>query len=82
MKPTGIVRKVDGLGRIVIPKELRDTFNINDKEPLEIFISNEGHIILKKYTLNCASCGNDDDLLNVNGIKLCRKCAKLISEKL
>ncbi|PLR78465.1 AbrB family transcriptional regulator [Bacillus sp. V3-13] len=49
MKSTGIVRKVDELGRIVIPKELRNTFEIQEKDPLEIFVENE-KIVLKKYT--------------------------------
>lgn len=48
MKSTGIVRKVDELGRIVIPKELRRTLDINEKDPLEIFVEND-QIILKKY---------------------------------
>lgn len=48
MKSTGIVRKVDELGRIVIPKELRRTLNINEKDPLEIYVDGE-QIILKKY---------------------------------
>ena len=49
MKATGIVRKVDELGRVVIPKELRDTLGIGIKTPLEIFVDNE-NIILKRYS--------------------------------
>ncbi|MDE3839131.1 AbrB family transcriptional regulator [Bacillus methanolicus] len=49
MKSTGVVRKVDELGRIVIPKELRNTFDIKEKDPLEIFVE-EDKIILKKYS--------------------------------
>lgn len=49
MKATGIVRKVDELGRVVIPKELRDTLGIGVKSPLEIFVDNE-NIILKRYS--------------------------------
>jgi AbrB family transcriptional regulator, transcriptional pleiotropic regulator of transition state genes len=49
MKSTGVVRKVDELGRIVIPKELRNTFDIKEKDPLEIFVEEE-KIILKKYS--------------------------------
>ncbi|MEB9974744.1 AbrB/MazE/SpoVT family DNA-binding domain-containing protein [Bacillus cereus] len=49
MKATGIVRKVDELGRVVIPKELRDTLGIGIKSPLEIFVDNE-NIILKRYS--------------------------------
>ncbi|GAB6425705.1 TPA: AbrB/MazE/SpoVT family DNA-binding domain-containing protein [Bacillus cereus] len=49
MKATGIVRKVDELGRVVIPKELRDTLGIGIKSPLEIYVDNE-NIILKRYS--------------------------------
>lgn len=49
MKATGIVRRMDELGRIVIPMEMRKLYGINDRDPLEIFTDNEGHIILKKY---------------------------------
>ena len=48
MKSTGIVRKVDELGRIVLPKELRQTLNINERDPIEIFVDNSS-IILQKY---------------------------------
>ena len=50
MKATGIVRRIDDLGRVVIPKEIRRTLRIRDSEPLEIFVSKEGEIILKKYS--------------------------------
>ncbi|MGE1048435.1 AbrB/MazE/SpoVT family DNA-binding domain-containing protein [Bacillus sp. GMs2/1] len=53
MKASGIVRKVDELGRVVIPKELRDTLGIGMKSPLEIFVDNE-NIILKRYSPNNA----------------------------
>ena len=55
MKSTGIVRKVDELGRIVIPKELRNTLNIEEKDSLEIYVDGE-HIILKKYEPACIFC--------------------------
>ncbi|MBE6855196.1 MAG: AbrB/MazE/SpoVT family DNA-binding domain-containing protein [Ruminococcus sp.] len=56
MKNTGIVRKVDELGRVVIPKELRNTLGINERDPLEIYV--EGHkIILQKYQNRCVFCG-------------------------
>lgn len=53
MKSTGVVRKLDQLGRIVIPKEIRNSYDINEKDPLEIFVDGE-HIILKKYSPNQA----------------------------
>lgn len=51
MKATGIVRRIDDLGRIVIPKEIRKTFHIKESDPMEIFINGEGEIVLKKYSL-------------------------------
>ena len=50
MKATGIVRRIDDLGRVVIPKEIRRTMRIREGDPLEIFISNEGEVIFKKYS--------------------------------
>ena len=50
MKATGIVRRIDDLGRIVIPKEIRKTLKVREGEPLEIFTDHEGQIILKKYS--------------------------------
>lgn len=50
MKATGIVRRIDDLGRIVVPKEIRRTLRIREGDPLEIFIDREGEIILKKYS--------------------------------
>jgi len=66
MKSTGIVRKVDELGRIVIPKELRKTLHINEKDPVEVFVEKDS-IILKKYTPNmtCAITGEVSDK-NIN----------------
>lgn len=51
MKATGIIRRIDELGRIVLPKELRSTYKIKEGTPLEIFIGDEGELILKKYSL-------------------------------
>lgn len=50
MKATGIVRRIDDLGRVVIPKEIRKTLRIRESDPLEIFTDREGEIILKKYS--------------------------------
>ncbi|CAM3816201.1 transition state genes transcriptional regulator AbrB [Aeromicrobium ponti] len=70
MKSTGIVRKIDELGRVVIPRELRRTLNINDKDPLEIFVD-EDKIILRKYesARTCQVTGevSDDNLSLANG---------------
>ncbi|NFI95613.1 AbrB/MazE/SpoVT family DNA-binding domain-containing protein [Clostridium botulinum] len=74
MKATGITRKVDDLGRITIPKEIRKVFGIKENEtPLEIF-TDEGNIILKKYNPGCHCCENMEDLVEVMGLKICPKC--------
>ena len=58
MKATGIVRRIDDLGRVVIPKEIRRTMRIREGDPLEIYTSKEGEVIFKKYSL----IGDIDDL--------------------
>lgn len=73
MRATGIVRKVDELGRIVVPKELRRTLNIEEKDGLEIFT--EGNtIILRKYESACVFCGQADDVTVHKGKKICKAC--------
>ncbi|MEE1038252.1 MAG: AbrB/MazE/SpoVT family DNA-binding domain-containing protein [Eubacterium sp.] len=73
MKATGIVRKVDELGRIVIPIELRRTLNIEIKDPVEIFVDGD-YILLKKYEPACVFCGNAKEVVSVNGKNICQKC--------
>ena len=73
MKSTGIVRKVDELGRIVIPKELRTTLNIEEKDSLEIYVDGE-HIILKKYEPACIFCANAKDVHVYKGKNNCPSC--------
>jgi transcriptional pleiotropic regulator of transition state genes len=75
MKSTGIVRKVDELGRVVIPIELRRTMDINIKDPLEIFVDKDS-IILQKYSPSCACifCGNAGDVINHKGKNVCQEC--------
>ena len=73
MKATGIVRKVDELGRIVLPIELRRTLSIEIRDPLEIYVDGES-IVLKKYAPACILCGEAGDLVEYRGKKVCRKC--------
>ena len=73
MKLTGIVRKVDELGRIVLPIELRRTLDIAVKDALEIYVD-EGTIILKKYEPSCIFCGNSKDVISFKGKNICPKC--------
>lgn len=74
MKATGIVRKVDELGRIVLPMELRKTLNIQEKDPVEIFV-NGRDIVLRKYEPGCDLCGSIDDELKMHrGKSICVTC--------
>ena len=79
LKSTGIVRKVDDLGRVVIPIELRRTMGIDEKDGLEIYVDNE-KIILKKYEPACVFCGDADDVQHYRGKLVCRGCAKAMFE--
>jgi transcriptional pleiotropic regulator of transition state genes len=73
MKSTGIVRKVDELGRVVIPIELRRTLSIAEKDALEIFTEGET-IILKKYEPACIFCGQAKGVTNIKGKNICPSC--------
>ncbi|NTW05785.1 MAG: AbrB/MazE/SpoVT family DNA-binding domain-containing protein [Peptococcaceae bacterium] len=79
MKSTGIVRKVDELGRVVIPIELRRTMGIDEKDALEIYVDNE-KIILKKYEPACVFCGSALDVQDYRNRRVCMACIKEISE--
>lgn len=79
MKATGMSRPVDELGRVVIPKEIRRSFKIKDKDLLEIFIDGDS-IVLKKSGSLCALCGSDEQLDTIDDKFVCRKCmAKIAS---
>ena len=73
MKSTGVVRKVDDLGRIVLPKELRRTLDIKEKDPLEIYVDGE-MIILGKYEPACIFCGEASNIVEFKGKKICKDC--------
>jgi AbrB family transcriptional regulator, transcriptional pleiotropic regulator of transition state genes len=79
MKSTGIVRKVDELGRIVLPKELRDIFDINIKDPLEIFVEGE-RIILRKYEPSCVFCGSAANTSYFKGKLICSSCTTEVAD--
>ena len=81
MKSTGIVRKVDELGRIVLPIELRRTLGIEEKDRIEIFVDGES-IILRKYQPACIFCDNAKDIINYNGKNICPDCIRAMTEKL
>ena len=79
MKSTGIVRRVDELGRIVLPIELRRTLDIGEKDALEIFVEGE-QIILKKYQPTCIFCGETNGVINYKGKQICKSCIKEINK--
>ena len=78
MKSTGIVRRVDELGRVVIPIELRNKFNISEKDPIEIYVDGSS-IILKKYEQSCIFCGNTKNLVEYKDKLVCDKCTSLLN---
>ncbi len=75
MKSTGIVRRVDELGRVVLPIELRRTLDISDKDSLEIYVDEE-KIVLRKYEPACIFCGNAENVGQFRGKNICQECLK------
>ena len=73
MKATGIVRKVDELGRIVLPIELRRSLGIEIKDPIEIYVDGD-YIVLKKYEPACIFCGNAKDVTRIHDKNVCANC--------
>ena len=78
MKATGIIRRVDELGRVVIPIEIRNQFNIVEKDPIEIYVD-DSSIVLKKYQPNCVFCGNTENLVEYKNKLVCQKCSKSLN---
>lgn len=73
IKSTGIVRKVDELGRVVLPIELRRNLGIDVRDGMEIFVEDD-QIILKKYSPSCVFCNNAGDIIKFNEKNICRSC--------
>ncbi len=73
LKSTGIVRKIDELGRVVIPIELRRTLGIGEKDALEIYVDEE-RIIFKKYEPACTFCDSANDITHFKGKNICKSC--------
>ena len=78
MKSTGIVSKIDGLGRIVIPKELRKTKDLKEGTSMEIFVE-EGRIIFEKYEPGCIFCGEMEDTFEFEGKVVCEGCLEMMN---
>ena len=79
MKSTGIVRKVDELGRIVLPIEIRRNLDIAERDELEIYMEND-QIILQKYEPNCIFCASSHSLVSYKGKNICRDCVRNMSK--
>ncbi len=77
MKATGITRRLDELGRIVLPKSIREEFEIHEKDPVEIY-TDEDKIILKKYLPACIFCGTAEDVIYFREKRVCQKCLQEI----
>ena len=81
MKSTGIVRKIDELGRIVLPAEMRKTLNINEKDAVEIFAQDD-MIVLKKWGADCVFCGSPNDLKPFKDKNICAQCLKNLKSEM
>jgi len=79
VKSTGIVRKVDELGRIVLPIEMRRTLDIAEKDALEIYVEGSS-IILKKYKTSCVFCDSTKDVREFRGKNICPRCMRELKE--
>lgn len=75
MRATGIVRKIDELGRIVLPIELRRTLDIVEHDEFEIYVDGES-VILRKYEPACTFCGSDTNVVDFRGKKVCKGCIR------
>lgn len=79
MKATGIIRRIDELGRVVVPIELRNKLNINVKDEVEIYVDGSS-IVLKKFEPNCIFCGGSKNLVEYKDKLICKKCLENISK--
>ena len=79
MKSTGIVRKMDELGRVVIPIEMRNQFKIAEKDPVEIYVEGS-NIIIRKFQPSCIFCGNTKNVTEYKDKLVCNKCVKKLNE--
>lgn len=80
IRSTGIVRKVDELGRIVLPIELRRTLDIGEKDAVEIYVEGTS-IVLKKYQPSCIFCGDSKKVVDFKGKNVCSKCLRELQNK-
>ncbi len=79
MTSTGIVRRIDSVGRFVLPIELRRTLQIEESDSLEIFVE-DNTIVLKKYQPACIFCGNARDITLYKGKNICAECIRTLQD--
>lgn len=77
MRATGDIRRIAENGRYVIPKSIRETLDIKDGDPIEIFVEGDC-IILKKYNPFCCFCGSSENMISYEGKNICAECAEKI----
>ena len=78
MKSTGIVRRIDDLGRVVLPKEIRRTLDTEEGDALEIF-THGNMIVLRRYFPGCVFCGDVEHLVQHKGHRICQRCIDVLS---
>ncbi len=81
MKSTGVVKKIDELGRVVLPKDIRKPMGIEAGDPLEFFIDGD-RIVLKKYQPSCIFCGEAEGVVSFLEKRLCAACVRKIKDQL
>ena len=79
MKASGIIRNVDPLGRVVIPKEIRKVMGINEGDPIEIVKVNND-IVMRKYSKGCIFCGSDEGISEFRDALVCEECKGVLRE--
>lgn len=80
MKRTGMFRAIDELGRVVLPKEIRKSLHLAEKDKLEIMVDGE-RIILQPFRTKCMICASQEDVKEIGGIAICRACAESLAER-
>ena len=80
MKSTGIIRKLDELGRIVLPVELRRSLDIGERDPLEIYVDGTS-VVLRKVECTCIFCGGAADVISFKGKPICSACVRELSSQ-
>jgi len=74
LRATGVVRPVDDLGRVVIPKEIRTSLEYREGQPLEFFVQENGDVVLRKYERGCTFCGNAEGVKEFKQKLVCAAC--------